>query len=137
MPRRYLLDTNILSYLIRRPADMGKRIAAVGEDALCTSVIVACELRFGARKKNSPPLTARVDALLDAIAVLPLDTRIDRLYAEIRHKLESAGHPIGGNDYLIAAHALVEECTLVTENVKEFRRVPRLTVESWLPARRS
>jgi len=132
MPRRYLLDTNILSHLIRRPADVSRKIAAVGEESVCTSVIVACELRFGARKKDSAALAARVDALLDTIAVLPLDSRVDRVYAEIRHKLESAGRPISGNDYLIAAHALVEECTLVTENVKEFRRAPRLTVENWL-----
>ncbi len=81
------LDTNVLSSLVRRPAGLRAKIAIVGDDALCTSVIVACELRFGALKKGSVELSARVDALLDSIAVLPLDARIDRVYAKIRHRL--------------------------------------------------
>lgn len=134
--RRFLLDTNVLSHLVRRPGDLARKIAAVGERQVCTSIVVACELRFGARKKSSEMLTARVDQLLGALEVLPLDGDIDRLYAEIRDSLESSGQPIGGNDYLIAAHALAQDCVLVTQNVKEFRRVPNLAVESWLPTSR-
>ena len=136
MPRRYLLDTNVLSQLIRRPQSLAAKIASVGERNLCTSIVVACELRFGARKKASAELSSRVDQLLETLDVIALDGAIDRVYAEIRDALEATGQPIGGNDYLIAAHALVENCVLVTENVKEFRRVPNLTVESWPPSTR-
>jgi len=137
MPQRYLLDTNVLSHLIRRPGGaVAHKIASVGEDNLCTSIVVACELRFGARKKKSDLLTARVDQLLETLAVIAFDVHADRAYAEIRDALESRGQPIGGNDYLIAAHALVQDCVLVTDNTQEFRRVPNLAVENWLRSRR-
>ena len=65
---RYLLDTNILSELVRQPLGrIAQRVAAVGEEAVCTSIIVAAELRFGARKKNSPRLTKQVEAVLEAL----------------------------------------------------------------------
>jgi tRNA(fMet)-specific endonuclease VapC len=130
---RYLLDTNILSDLIRNPAGRVKqRIAEVGEENICTSIIVACELRFGARKKNAPLLTARIDLLLQAVEVLPLDGDVDRAYAEVRTLLETAGRPSGANDLLIAAHALNEGCILVTNNMSEFVHVTDLVVENWL-----
>ena len=132
MEKRYLLDTNVLSHLVRRPGNLARKIASVGEDSVCTSIVVAAELRFGAMKKKSAVLSARVDALLDTLEVLPLDGDVDRVYAAIRARLESSGRPIGGNDYLIAASALTAECTLVTDNVQEFRRVPNLSVENWL-----
>jgi tRNA(fMet)-specific endonuclease VapC len=132
MTERFLLDTNILSHLVRWPDDLTRRIASVGEDAVCTSIVVAAELRFGALKKKSAALSARVDQLLDALEVMPLEDGVDRVYAAIRARLEASGRPIGGNDYLIAAHALTAECTLVTDNVQEFRRVPNLSVENWL-----
>lgn len=135
MPPHYLLDTNVMSVLVRTPAALAKKIAAAGEANLCTSIVVACELRFGALKKGSAELTARVAALLDTIAVLPLDSDVDRTYAAVRHQLEAKGQPIGGNDMLIAAHALQQNCILVTGNQKEFKRVAKLRVENWLPAR--
>jgi len=131
--QRYLLDTNVLSALLRHPAGVVReRIAAVGEEAVCTSIVVACELRYGAAKKGSPALSTRVDKLLSAIEVLPIEVGVDAKYGEIRTALEKAGTPIGANDYLIAAHALAAELTLVTDNVSEFSRVPGLTVENWL-----
>lgn len=132
MPRRYLLDTNILSVLVRTPATLQRKIADVGQPSLCTSIVNACELRFGARKKGSELLTGRVERLLETLEVMPLDGQIDRVYADIRHHLESKGQPVGGNDYLVAAHALDLTCVLVTQNEKEFRRVPKLVVENWL-----
>jgi tRNA(fMet)-specific endonuclease VapC len=132
MAKRFLLDTNILSHLVRRPDDLKRQIALVGEDAVCTSIVVAAELRFGALKKKSAALSARVDQLLDALEVMPLEDGVDRVYAAIRARLEASGRPIGGNDYLIAAQALTADCTLVTDNVQEFRRVPNLSVENWL-----
>jgi len=132
MAKRYLLDTNVLSHLVRRPQDVARKIATVGEDTVCTSVVVAGELRFGALKKASAVLSARVDALLAELEVIPLDAGVDGVYAALRARLESAGKPIGGNDYWIAAAALAADCTLVTDNVQEFRRVPNLRVENWL-----
>jgi tRNA(fMet)-specific endonuclease VapC len=132
---RYLLDTNILSDLLRHPAGRAAaRLAVVGEAAVCTSIIVACELRYGAAKKGSRELSSRVDSLLGSLEILPLDKEADVRYAEIRAHLERQGKPIGPNDLLIAAHALALDLTLVTDNVAEFARVPQLAVENWLTA---
>lgn len=130
---RYLLDTNILTDLIKNPGGRIKqRISEVGEENVCTSIIVACELRYGARKKNAPVLTARIDSLLQAMEVLPLEADVDRAYAEVRTMLEVAGRPSGANDLLIAAHAWNQECILVTNNMSEFVHVADLVVENWL-----
>ncbi len=129
----YLLDTNILSDLVRHPqGSVAQAIARVGESAVCTSVIVAGELRFGAAKRNSAKLTAQLEAILSAIEVLPFDLPADHHYADLRLHLEQTGTPIGPNDMLIAAHALSIDAVVVTANHKEFSRVPGLTVENWL-----
>lgn len=135
--QRYLLDTNVLSELIRYPESFRSKILDVGDANLSTSIVVACELRFGALKKGSDRLSHRVERLLDTLEVLPLEPGVDHTYAEIRHRLESKGLPIGGNDYLIAAHAIHSDCVLVTMNQKEFRRVPGLKAESWAPRGRA
>jgi tRNA(fMet)-specific endonuclease VapC len=132
MPQRFLLDTDTLSRLIRDPASLADRVSAAGEANICTSIVAACELRFGARKKNSERLTQRVEQLLDALEVMSLEDGVDRDYAEIRDYLESKGQPIGGNDTLIAAHAIHTGCVLVTQNQREFQRVPRLRTENWI-----
>ena len=134
MPKAaYLLDTNIASDLVRRPAGTIRDcIAARGEERVCTSIIVAAELRFGAAKKGSKRLTAQLETVLSALEILPFDQPADRRYGEIRQALECAGTPIGANDLLIAAHALAHGLTLVTANETEFRRVPGLVVENWL-----
>ena len=130
---RYLLDTNILSSLLKQPAGpVASRIAAVGEDLICTSILVACELRYGAAKKGVQVLSSRIEELLSAVEVLPLDGDADKRYAELRTALERVGTPIGANDSLIAAHALSLGITLVTDNVGEFSRVSGLSVENWL-----
>ncbi|MBX3672511.1 MAG: type II toxin-antitoxin system VapC family toxin [Burkholderiales bacterium] len=131
----WMLDTDTLSSLVRDPRNaVFDRLLAIEPDAACTSIVVACELRFGARRKGSRVLTLRVGQLLDALAVLPLDAPADAHYADIRAALERAGKPIGNNDLLIAAHARSRGLTLVTHNVREFRRVPGLRVEDWLAA---
>ena len=107
MPLRYLLDTNILSDLIRDPqGTVAKRIASVGEATVCTSIVVAAELRFGAEKSGSRKLADRIDLILSALDVLPLEAPGDRHYAEIRQQLAHQGTPIGPNDLFIAAHAV-------------------------------
>lgn len=129
----WMLDTNTLSDLIRNPRGALKgRLDATEPDAVCTSIVVACELRFGARRKGSEVLTKRVEQLLDTLAVLPLDSPADEHYADIRATLERAGTPIGGHDLFIAAHARSRGMTLVTHNTREFARVPDLRVEDWL-----
>jgi tRNA(fMet)-specific endonuclease VapC len=132
-PLKYLLDTNIISDLIRNPqGEVTTHIARVGEKRICTSIIVACELRYGAAKRASSRLTERVEQVLSALHILPLGAGAERIYAEIRVALESTGMPVGANDLLIAAHARTHRLTLVTANEREFRRVPNLTVANWL-----
>lgn len=131
----WMLDTNVLSDLIRNPGGpMVRRLAAEAPDAVCTSIVVACELRFGARRRASAALTQRVEQLLASIVVLPLDEPADEHYADIRAALERAGTPIGSNDLLIAAHARSRGLTLVTHNLREFERVPGLKTADWLSA---
>ena len=129
----YLLDTNIVSDLIKNPhGRVAAKIAEVGESAIATSIVVAAELRFGVAKRGLPSLTAQVEAILGAINILPLQPPADAYYGQIRAKLEQSGRMIGANDLLIAAHALSLSCILVTGNVGEFERVDGLTVENWL-----
>ena len=131
--KRYLLDTNILSDLVRNPAGrIAQRIETVSEEAVCTSLIVSAELRFGAFKKGSKRLLSQLEAVLSALDILPLEMPVDERYAGLRLALERAGTPIGGNDMLIAAHALALDLTVVTANEREFSRVPGLAVENWL-----
>lgn len=129
----YLLDTNIISDLIRNPAGAAaQRVAHIGAKAIFTSIVVAAELRYGCAKKGSPKLLAKVESLLAAIPVLPLDIPADVQYGAIRADLEAAGQTIGMNDLLIAAHAKALACTLVTDNTREFNRIRGLKCENWL-----
>jgi tRNA(fMet)-specific endonuclease VapC len=128
-----MLDTNIISDLIKNPKGKATRhIASVGEDNICTSIIVAAELRYGCAKKDSKRLLKAVEDLLGEIEVLPFDIPADVEYGVIRSALENAGRPIGANDLLIAAHAFAVNATIVTANVDEFRRIHGLKVENWL-----
>ena len=130
---RYLLDTNIVSDLIRSPhGRIAEHIRTVGEDQVCTSIIVAAELRYGAAKKGSPRLTAQLEAVLGSLEVLPFEAPADAVYGLIRSRLEQAGTPIGGNDLIIAAQALALDQTLVTDNEGEFLRVDGLRCENWI-----
>jgi tRNA(fMet)-specific endonuclease VapC len=128
-----MLDTNIMSDLIRNPqGKAAKRIARVGEDNICTSIIVAAELRYGCAKSGSQRLLKAVEDLLGEIDVLPFEVPADAEYGGIRSELEAAGKPIGGNDLLIAAHAYATGATIVTANSGEFKRIRGLNVENWL-----
>lgn len=131
--RLYLLDTNILSHLVRQPqGPVAERIADVGETNVLTSVIVACELRYGAAKRGSRRLTRQVEAILGVLTIRPLESDVERVYAAIRVALEKKGTPIGAHDMLIAAHARTIDAVCVTDNVAEFNRIPALKVENWL-----
>ena len=129
----WMLDPNTLSDLIRNPRGaLVQRLSSMEPDAVATSIVVACELRFGARRKGSDALTSRVEQLLGALTVLPFDEPADQHYADIRAALERAGTPIGNHDLFIAAHARSRGMTLVTHNTREFERVPELSVEDWM-----
>jgi tRNA(fMet)-specific endonuclease VapC len=130
---RYLLDTNTVSHLVRNPHGIvAEKIRIVGEQRICTSIIVASELRYGAAKKHSPRLTAQLDAVLGALEVVPFEFPADATYGTLRAKLEKAGRPIGGNHLLIAAHALALGCAIVSDNEREFARISGLSRENWL-----
>jgi tRNA(fMet)-specific endonuclease VapC len=129
----YLFDTNIISDLIRNPGGRaGERIAVLEDGDLKTSIIVAAELRYGAAKKGSDRLTKLVEAVLADFEVLSWETPADVHYAGVRDSLSRSGQPIGDMDMLIAAHALALDAVLVTDNEREFSRVPGLKVENWL-----
>jgi tRNA(fMet)-specific endonuclease VapC len=130
---RYLLDTNIVSDLVRNPqGPVAAHIHAVGEANVCTSIIVAAELRYGATKKGSARLSAQLEAVLGVLEVLPFEAPADGEYGRCRTRLEQAGQPIGGNDLLIAAHALALGYAMITDNEREFARIEGLQCENWL-----
>jgi len=128
-----LLDTNTMSDLVKNPhGRIRQGIATVGEANALTSIIVACEMRFGAAKRGSIRLAEQVEAILNEIDVRPLSEEADRHYATLRRDLERQGTPIGSHDMLIAAHALSLDATLVTANTREFARIQGLKLENWL-----
>jgi tRNA(fMet)-specific endonuclease VapC len=130
---RYLLDTNIVSDLVRRPQGRtSQRIREVGEAQVCTSIIVAAELRYGAAKRGAPRLSAQLEAVLGALDVLPFEAPADAIYGRLRSGLERIGRSIGGNDLLIAAHAMTLGYAIVTDNEREFARIDELPRENWL-----
>jgi tRNA(fMet)-specific endonuclease VapC len=129
----YLLDTNIVSDLVRNPQGrIAERIRKVGEAEVCTSIIVAAELLYGAARKESAKLSAQLEAVLGALAVLPLETPAEVVYGELRTRPEREGKTIGGNDLLIAAQTLALGFTLVTDSTREFARIHELSLENWL-----
>ena len=130
---RFLLDTNVVSDLVRNPRGrITSHIARVGEAQVGTSIIVAAELRYGAAKKGSSRLSAQLEKILDALDVVPFDAPADSFYGGLRARLEKVGQIIGANDLLIAAQALALGCIVVTDDEREFSRVEGLQLENWL-----
>ena len=133
MTVRFLLNTNIVSDLVRRPhGRIAAKIAEIGEQQVATSIIVAAELRYGAAKKGSPRLSAQLEAILGSLDVTALEPPADVAYGDLCAALEKSGRLIGLNDLLIAAQSLALEMVLVTDNPGEFERVDGLKVENWL-----
>lgn len=131
---RYLLDTNIVSSLIHRRGDSPvlNRVAELGQHRLCTSIIVAAEIRYGVARKSSARLADSADRVLRALEILAFDHPAEIAYATLRLDLELRGLPIGANDLLIAAQCLAHDLTLVTNNRREFDRATGLRIEDWL-----
>lgn len=132
----YLLDTNTVSYFLRNhsPA-LSSRLLGMAPDSLAISVITAGELQFGVKRlgagQRATSLSQRLEHILESFATLPLPPEAGEHYATTRAYLEAKGTPIGGNDLWIAAHALAGDMTLITNNLREFLRVPGLKVEDW------
>jgi tRNA(fMet)-specific endonuclease VapC len=129
---RYLLDTDICIYVINeRPAQVVAQFLAHEDEGIGISAITAAELQFGVRKSGSQRNVRALDAFLAPLTIFDFDAAAAQAYGEIRTALERKGVPIGPLDTQIAAHALALGMTLVTNNVREFKRVPGLRVENW------
>jgi tRNA(fMet)-specific endonuclease VapC len=134
MPVRYLLDTNIFIYIRRRhPPGLLAKFQQLMPDEAAISIITYGELQYGV-EKSAKTIHARqgLENVLTALPVLPLPVTAGKSYGEIRAGLEKKGEIIGGNDLWIAAHALAANLILVTNNEREFCRVPGLGVENWV-----
>ncbi|WP_072346276.1 PIN domain-containing protein [Devosia enhydra] len=128
-----MLDTNIVSELMRQgPGRLWQRAERYGIANLCMSIISAAELRYGAELKASKRLHDEITDILTVIHSMPFTEPAGEHYGEIRALLTRSGTPIGSNDLLIAAHALALDLTLISDNVREFARIPGLRVENWL-----
>lgn len=137
MKRVYMLDTNICSFIMREhPENVLNTLQKHVEhrDRIVISAITYAELRFGAiGKKASPKHNKIVDEFLQRIdAVLAWGQDAVEITATIKKELSDRGTPIGNNDIMIAGHAISEKCVLVTNNTREFERVPNLLVEDWV-----
>lgn len=129
----YLLDTDTVSALVNGSVKALTAYAAHVEKGVSISVITHGEILFGISKRMpSPAKKARIDFFLEQFSVLPLEEGVAQHYGSIRAALEQNGQPIGMNDTWIAAHALSLGATLVTNNVREFKRIKGLKVENWV-----
>ena len=128
---KYLLDTDSVSYALRGQGDVGVRIRACNPSDLRISALTLAELRYGADRKGSRKLHGLIDTFAAAIEVVPFDEVAAAEFGRIGSMLAERGTPIGEFDVLIAAHAVSLRCTLVTNNVRHFSRVPGLSVENW------
>lgn len=131
MSRRYMLDTDISSFVIRGTNTKLNRKVASKAGALCMSAITYHELLYGARMRDSKRLESVIEALVEMVPVVGFSAEAASRAGEIRSVLDKAGKTIGVMDALIAANALTEGCVLVTNNVAHFSRIPGLTLENW------
>nr|WP_298893252.1 type II toxin-antitoxin system VapC family toxin [uncultured Acinetobacter sp.] len=129
----YLLDTNICIYVINhKPAHVFERFKQFRLGELAISSITASELAFGVEKSGSMRNKQALNKFLAPLEILPYDEQAIWYYAQLRHQLQSSGQLIGSLDMLIAAHALSLDCSLVTNNTKEFERIDGLRLENWV-----
>ena len=130
---RYMLDTNICRYLIKRkPVTVLGQLAMQSPEDICISAITYGELLYGAYKSSFPERNLlALQLFLATIDIIPVNALVCDAYGIIRTSLEKNGIPIGPNDTWISAHALSQNCVLVTNNIKEFSRVQSLRVENW------
>jgi len=129
---RYLLDTNTISFHLRRSsAALQRRLHATPAAECGLSVVTEMELRFGLERNPSLRIRPLVESFLAGITILALDSTVALAYARLRARLEERGQPIGPLDLMIAAHSVAQDLTLVTNNLREMRRVEGLRCEDW------
>ncbi len=132
MSIRYLLDTNIVSYHIRRSSPaLLRRLHATSSAHVALSVVTEMELRYGLARNPALRIAPLVESFLSGIAILPLESSVAKKYASVRHTLVSKGAAVGPLDLMIAAHALAMGIVLITNNTREFNRIPDLRCEDW------
>ena len=130
--KRYMLDTDISSYLIRGDhSDVTEKFTD-SFPHVCISTITAAELRYGAMKRNNRTLTQKVQAFCNLVQCIDWNTDAAMAYAQLRQELEEQGNIIGSMDMLIAASAIAEDAILVTNNTAHFSRISGLKYENWL-----
>jgi len=129
----YLLDTNICIYLIKKhPSKVLDRLMSCSPDDVALSAVTVSELAYGVSKSKVPRQNGEaLQLFLAPFQILSYSPEAAFAYGDIRAELERKGTPIGGMDLMIAAHALALGATLVSNNLKEFRRVSGLTTENW------
>ena len=133
MTYRYLLDSNICIYAINHhPVHVKEKLISVGEGQCAISSIVASELAFGVVKSGRASNKTNLLRFLSLFDIVAFDDSSIWHYAKLRQQLQSSGQVIGSLDMLIAAHALALNATLVTNNIKEFARIPNLKIENWI-----
>ena len=129
--KRYMLDTNAISHLLKGHPNVARRVVAVPMASLCISVITEAEIRFGlAKRPKARRLRTAVEELLRRVSVMPWSSAVAERYGSVRAKLESKGRILGSLDMLIAAHALSLGMILVT-NDAAFAQVKGLRLEDW------
>ena len=130
----FMLDTNTCIYIIKqKPPDVIKRFKQTEISQISISSITLSELLFGVSKSSKPEQNQMaLTQFIAPLELLPYDDEAAQYYGDLRAHLEKMGTPIGSLDMLIAAHALSIDCTLVTNNVKEFIRIPNLKIDNWV-----
>lgn len=129
-----MLDTNICIHLIKkRPLNLLEKFKSIRKNNLCISVVTYAELKYGVERSSSKKMNQRiVTDFVSHLDVLPWNMDAADHYGKLRSSLEKKGPPIGNMDLLIASHALSERCILVSNNLREFKRVPGLKYENWI-----
>jgi tRNA(fMet)-specific endonuclease VapC len=130
---KVLLDTDITSYIFAHHDERVRRrflAFAIGDVGIST--ITVAELAFGSELNRSERNRRAIERALESLAIMPFELAAARAYGQVRTALQRRGTPIGPLDMLIAAHAISLDVPLVTNNVREFRRVPGLRIENWL-----
>jgi len=130
----FMLDTNTCIYIIKqKPPDVIKRFKQTGISQISISSITLSELLFGVSKSSKPEQNQMaLTQFIAPLELLPYDDEVAQYYGDLRAHLEKMGAPIGSLDMLIAVHALSIDCTLVTNNEKEFIRIPNLKIDNWV-----
>jgi tRNA(fMet)-specific endonuclease VapC len=132
MAVRFLLDTNTVSFHIRRSsAALNRQLRRTPAAHVGLSVVTEMELRYGLARKPGLRIAPLVEEFLAGVTILPLTSDVARAYGRIRAELEAEGTPIGPLDLMIAAHAAALKATLVSNNTREFHRIRGLRCEDW------